>query len=161
MKLQSAFVYAYDDSARSLCDSYLNNVEAFCNKTKMIDPITEDELEPDEKMMRSIEEQIGISTVSKAEFRTELLTRMASMFRKGETFDYTSHPRLRDAIEKKLFADMKDIVQLTTSTKVPNEEQKSRLHTVQETLVDERGYCDHCAGELIRYVGAMLSRSSS
>ena len=42
-------------------NNYLDNVEAFCNKQKIKDPITEEEVEPDEKLMRSIEEQIGVS----------------------------------------------------------------------------------------------------
>lgn len=158
-EIQTAFVYSYDATARSLCDNYLNNVEAFCNRTKIIDPITEEELDPDENLMRSIEEQIGITDNAKKEFRSELLMRMASLYRGGKTFDYQSHPRLREAIEKKLFADLKDMVKLTTSTTVPNEEQQERIRGVEHTLIKERGYCPHCAGELIRYVGTQLSRA--
>ena len=158
-EIQTAFVYSYNETAKSLCDNYLNNVEAFCNDTKILDSVTDDELEPDEQLMRGIEEQIGVSDNGKKEFRSELLMRMASMYRRGETFDYQSHPRLREAIEKKLFADLKDIVKLTTSTRVPNEEQKERIRGVERTLVEERGYCQHCAGELIRYVSTLLSRT--
>jgi serine protein kinase len=157
-EVQSAFVYAYEDTARSLCGNYLNNVEAFCMRTKITDPITEDEFDPDEKLMRSIEEQIGISDNGKKEFRSELLMRMGSIYRQGGTFDHETHPRLKEAIEKKLFADMKDMVKLTTSSKLPNEEQKNRLQTVQDKLIEERGYCQHCSDELIRYVGTLLSR---
>lgn len=158
-EIQSAFVYSYEETARSLCGNYLNNVEAFCNRTKIIDPITEEELDPDEKLMRSIEEQIGVSDNSKKEFRSELLMRMASVYRRGETFDYHSHPRLKEAVEKKLFADLKDMVKLTTSAKVPNEEQRERIRSVERTLIEEKGYCPHCASELIRYVGTLLSRA--
>jgi serine protein kinase len=159
-EVQSAFVYSFDDTVRSLCNNYLNNVEAFCSNDKLTDPITEEELEPDETLMRGIEEAVGVTDNGKAEFRKELLMRMASAYRKGGTFDYTSHPRLREAIEKKLFSDLKDTVKLTTSAKVPNEEQKKRVQGFQQTLVDEKGYCEHCASELISYVGEALSRSS-
>ena len=40
---------------------------------------------------------------------------------KGKRFDYNSHDRLREAIQKKLFADLKDVVKITTSTKTPDE----------------------------------------
>ena len=60
-EVQRAFVYSFEQSAKTLLDNYLDNVEAFCNKQKMRDPITEDEVEPDEQLMRSVEEQIGIS----------------------------------------------------------------------------------------------------
>lgn len=158
-EIQKAFVYSYEESARTLCDNYLNNVEAFCNRDKIVDPITGDEYDPDEDLMRSIEEQIGISANGKKEFRSELLMRMASMFRRGEQFDYQSHPRLREAVEKKLFADMKDMVKLTTSSTVPNEDQQERIMGVQHTLIEAQGYCEHCSGEMIRYVGNLLSRA--
>lgn len=158
-EVQSAFVYAYEDTARSLCDNYLENIAAFCEKRNLVDPITDEESDPDEKLMRSIEEQIGINETSKKEFRNELLIRMGATLRKGETFDHHTHARLGEAIEKKLFADMKDMVKLTTSTKVPNKEQQERIANVEQTLVEEKGYCPHCASELIRYVGTLLSRA--
>src|SRR5581483_5297236 len=55
----------YDEIAKTLCNSYLDNVEAYCNKEKLKDPITEEPIEPDERLMRSIEEQIGISENAK------------------------------------------------------------------------------------------------
>ena len=59
--VQRAFVYAYEESAKTLLDNYLRNVDAFCNKTKVRDPITEEEVEPDERLMSSIEGQIGVA----------------------------------------------------------------------------------------------------
>lgn len=64
-EVQKAFVYSYEESAKTLMDNYLDNVEAFCNKNKLRDPLTGDEMSPDEKLMRSIEEQIGISENAK------------------------------------------------------------------------------------------------
>src|SRR5690625_3746220 len=58
-EVQKAFVYSYEESARTLMDNYLDNVEAFCNKSKLKDPLTDEEINPDERLMRSIEEQIG------------------------------------------------------------------------------------------------------
>lgn len=157
--IQKAFVYSFEDTSKSLSENYLDNVVAFCNKTKLLDPFTGEELEPDETMMRSIEEQIGVSDNGKKEFRNELLIRMASVSRRGTQFNYKSHPRLKEAIEKKLFADLKDVIKLTTSSKIPNEDQKERIQGVERTLVEDEGYCQHCAGEMIRYVGTLLSRT--
>jgi spore cortex formation protein SpoVR/YcgB (stage V sporulation) len=39
-EVQRAFVYSYEESARTLLNNYLDNVEAYCNKTKLRDPIT-------------------------------------------------------------------------------------------------------------------------
>ena len=157
-EVQRAFVYSFEQSAKTLLDNYLDNVEAFCNKTKLRDPITEDEVEPDEQLMRSVEEQIGISENAKKAFREEILIRLSSMARRGQSFTYRSHERLREAIEKKLFADLKDVVKITTSTKTPDAEQLRRINEVADRLIAEQGYCPVCANELVKYVGALLSR---
>jgi serine protein kinase len=157
-EVQKAFVYSYEESAKTLMDNYLDNVEAYCNWSKMKDPITGEELEPDEKLMRSIEEQIGISENAKKAFREEILIRISAYARKGKKFDYNSHDRLREAIQKKLFADLKDVVKITTSTKTPDEHHLKKINEVTATLIDEYGYCPTCANELLRYVGSLLNR---
>ena len=157
-EVQKAFVYSYEESARTIFNNYLDNVEAYCNGVKIKDPITEEELDPDEKLMRSIEEQIGISENAKKSFREEILIRLSSYARKGKSFDYNSHERLREAIEKKLFTDLKDVVKITTSAKTPDGEQLKRINEVIARLMDQHGYCSYCANELLKYVGSLLNR---
>jgi len=157
-EVQRAFVYSYEESARTLLNNYLDNVEAYCNKTKLRDPITDEEMEPDEHLMRSIEEQIGVSENAKRSFREEILIRISSLARKGQTFDYTSHERLKEAIEKKLFADLRDVVKITTSTRTPDKEQLRKINEVVDRLMAEHGYCHVCANEILRYTGSLLNR---
>ena len=157
-EVQRAFVYSYEESARTLLNNYLDNVEAYCNKTKLRDPITDEEMEPDEQLMRSIEEQIGITENAKKSFREEILIRISSLARKGMTFDYTSHERLKEAIEKKLFADLRDVVKITTSTRTPDKEQLRKINEVVNRLMSEHGYCHVCANEILRYTGSLLNR---
>jgi serine protein kinase len=157
-EVQRAFVYSFEESARTLLNNYLDNVEAYCNKQKLRDPITEEEMDPDEQLMRSIEEQIGVSENAKKAFREEILIRISSLARRGMQFDYTSHERLREAIEKKLFADLRDVVKITTSSKTPDPEQLRKINDVVDRLVREHGYCPVCANELLRYVGSLLNR---
>lgn len=157
-EVQKAFVYSYEESAKTLLDNYLDNVEAFCNWSKIRDPITGEEMQPDEKLMRSIEEQIGISENAKKAFREEILIRISAYARKGKRFDYNSHERLREAIQKKLFADLKDVVKITTSTKTPDESQLKKINEVIARLVDDYGYTPASANELLRYVGSLLNR---
>ena len=157
-EVQRAFVYSYEESARTMLNNYLDNVEAFCNKTKLRDPITDEEMEPDEHLMRSIEEQIGVSENAKRSFREEILIRISSLARKGQTFDYTSHERLKEAIEKKLFADLRDVVKITTSARTPDKEQLRKINEVVDRLMSEHGYCHVCANEILRYTGSLLNR---
>jgi serine protein kinase len=157
-EVQKAFVYSYEESAKTLFDNYLDNVEAYCNWNKIRDPLTGEEMDPDEKLMRTIEEQIGISENAKKAFREEILIRISAYARKGKRFDYSSHDRLREAIEKKLFVDLKDVVKITTSTKTPDENQLKKVNEVTKRLIDEHQYCPICANELLRYVGSLLNR---
>jgi serine protein kinase len=157
-EVQKAFVYSFEESAKTLLNNYLDNVEAFCHGKTLQDPITDEEIEPDEKLMRSIEEQIGISENAKKAFREEILIRLSSYARKGKRFEYDSHDRLREAIEKKLFADLKDVVKITTSSKTPDEQQLKKINDVTARLVDEHDYCPNCANELLKYTGSLLNR---
>ncbi|GIP34301.1 PrkA family serine protein kinase [Paenibacillus sp. J2TS4] len=157
-EVQKAFVYSFEESARTLFENYLDNIESYCNWTKMKDPLTGEPVDPDERLMRSIEEQIGISENAKKAFREEILIRLSTYSRKSRKFDYNTHERLREAIEKKLFADLKDIVKITTSTKTPDATQLKRINEVTRRLIDDNGYCPVCANELLKYVGSLLNR---
>ncbi|MDQ2806994.1 MAG: protein prkA [Chloroflexota bacterium] len=157
-EVQRAFVYSYEEAAHTLLNNYLDNVEAYCNKQKLRDAITEEEIEPNEALMRAIEEQIGVSDNAKKAFREEILIRLSSLARRGQKFDYTSHERLKEAIEKKLFADLRDVVKITTSARTPDPEQLRKINEVVDRLVRDHGYCPVCANALLTYVGSLLNR---
>ncbi len=163
-RVQRAFVYAYDESTRTLLDNYLKNADAFCNKNKINDPITGDEVDPDERLMCSIEEQMGVAGDSrKKEFREGVMRSVASCAMRGQPFTLSSNNSLQEAIEKKLFSDLKDVVKVTTTTRTPDAEQQKRIDAVRATLTDpglpdNERYCDHCAGELLKYAGQLINR---
>jgi serine protein kinase len=157
-EVQKAFVYSFEESAKTLLNNYLDNVEGYCNKIKLRDPITEEELDPDEPLMRSIEEHIGVTENAKKAFREEILIRISSLARRGQPFEYTSHERLKEAIEKKLFADLKDIVKITTNTKTPDKDQLRKMNDVINRLVEQQGYTVESANALVGYVGQLLNR---
>src|SRR5919202_667622 len=95
-EVQRAFVYSYEESARTLLNNYLDNVEAFCNKARLRDPVTDEEVEPDERLMRAIEEQIGVTETAKKAFRGGTVFRLSALARRGQRFESTSHDRLRE-----------------------------------------------------------------
>jgi serine protein kinase len=157
-EVQRFFVYSYEEAAHTLLENYLDNVDAYCNKTKVRDPITGEEMDPDEKLMRSIEEQIGVSENAKREFREGIMRSVASLARRGLRFEIGSDERLREAIERKLFADLKDVVKITTSARTPDPDQLRKINEVVERMVTQGGYCPICANEALRYVGTLLNR---
>ena len=68
MKIAKAFIAAYEEQAQSLFDTYLDNAEAFTTHSKLKDKVTKEEKQPDEKFMRIIEEQIGVTGSSRDGF---------------------------------------------------------------------------------------------
>lgn len=157
-EVQRAFVYSYEESTKTLMNNYIDNVEAYCNREKVKHPVTGEDVEPDERLMRSIEDQIGVGDNAKREFREGILRSVASLMRRGLTFTINSDERLKEALEKKLFSDLKDIVKITTSTKTPDAEQLKKINEVVDRMCKDQGYTPESANELLRYVGTLLNR---
>lgn len=156
--VQKAFFVSFEREAQTLLDKYLDNVEAYLDNRKLLDPITEEEIDPDEKLMRSIEEKVKVSESGKDAFRNEIFRKVAFSQRKGERFDYRSHEKLREAIEKQLFEERRDTIRLTVSSRNPDQEQLRKINEVVDTLVAREGYCTECANELLKYVSSLLAR---
>jgi len=55
-EVTKAFIHGYREQAQDLFNNYLDHAEAFVNKTKLKDPNTGEELEPDEEFLSSIEQ---------------------------------------------------------------------------------------------------------
>lgn len=157
-EVQRAFVYSYEESAKTLMDNFIDNVEAYCNREKVKHPVTGEDVEPDERLMRSIEDQIGVTENAKREFREGIMRSVASLMRRGQTFTVASDERLKEAIEKKLFSDLKDVVKITTSSKTPDDTQLKKINEVVDRMCREQGYTPESANELLRYVGTLLNR---
>ena len=156
--VQKAFFVSFEKEALTLVDNYLDNVEAFLDHTKLIDPITGEEVPPDEKLMRAIENMVKVPEHGKEAFRNEIFRKVAMAHRRGEKFDYTTHEKLKEAIEKQLFEERRDTIKLTISSRSPDTEQLKKLNEVVATLVAREGYCDECANELLKYVSSLLAR---
>ncbi len=157
-EVNKAFLYAYEDQAQALFDNYMKHATAFCLKKKIIDPVTQEEQEPDEKLMRSIEEMIGISEGAKSEFRQGLFVFKSDALDRGEYFDFKSYVPLQEAIEKKLMADLKNIVSLTLADKTRKEPKALKRKEDAVSKLMEKGYCPVCAETLLHFVGDMLRK---
>ena len=156
--VQKAFFISFEKEAATLVDNYLDNVEAYLDKAKLIDPITGEEVAPDEKLMRSIEDKVQVPEHAKESFRNEIFRKVAMANRRGEKFDYTSHEKLKKAIEKQLFEERRGTIKLTITSRNPDTEQLRKLNEVIDTLVTREGYCAECANELLKYVSSLLAQ---
>jgi serine protein kinase len=157
-EVRKAFIPAFADKAQDLLENYLNNCEAYCEKQRIRDPITGEEVPPDEKLLRGVEEMIGIPENAKDGFRSGVLMRIGMWLRKGRPLTYRSDDQLGRAVEAYLFEEMKDVVRITVSRRSPDQQHASRLNEVLRVLEEDRGYCPVCASSLLDYVGALLNR---
>jgi serine protein kinase len=160
-EVRKAFVPAFAEHAQRLLENYLTNIEAYCQGTKTQDPITNEDRDPDEKLMRSIEENVkpAVPQSAKDTFRQGVLMRIGIALRRGDRpLTYQTDTILASGIEEYLFDQLKDIVQVTVSKTNPDKEQAKRLNEVLTILVEERGYNEHSARDLLDYVGHLLNR---
>jgi serine protein kinase len=156
--VQKAFFVSFDQEALTLLDNYLDNVEAYLDQAKLTDPITGEEVPADEKLMRSIEEKIQVPDYGKDSFRNEIFRKVAMAHRHGDKFDYTTHEKLKSAIEKQLFEERRDTIKLTITSRSPDTEQLRKLNQVIDNLVEHQGYNTESANELLKYVSSLLAR---
>lgn len=154
-EITKAFIHSFREQADSLFNNYIDNAEAFVNKSKIKDVSTGEELNPDEDFMRSIEEQIGVSESSSKGFRADVTSYMFYLVRNGGKIEYTSYEPLKEAIEKKLMASVKDLSRIITKSRVRDEEQKEKYNTMVEEM-QKNGYCLHCCDVILKYAANNL-----
>lgn len=150
--VQKAFFVNFEHEIKNLLTNYMEQIEAFLDGTKI-----EDEWgtfsEPNERLMRSIEEKVGISESGKKSFRQEIFRKM---LKNGN--DYHEHAALKEALEKQLFDERQDIIRMTVSSRNPDEEELRKLNVVIDTLCKHHGYSVESANQLLRYVSSLMSR---
>ena len=119
-----------------------------------------DAVEPDERLMRSIEQRTDIPESRKDDFRHELMNYIAAVHLDGGQFDYRENRRLRRALELKLFEDQKDSIQLTnlvSSVVDPATEEKIGL--IRDRLCERFGYDEASADLVLQDVASLFARS--
>lgn len=157
-EVQKAFFVNFDKEIENLLNNYIDNVGAYLGDTKVVDEFG-DQHEPNKYLMRGIEEKVGISDASKDSFRQEVYRKVLKAKTEGG-FDYKSHAKLREALEKQLFDERSDTIRLTVSSRNPDPEALQKLNQVIDTLVKQYGYTADSANQLLRYVNSLMSRTT-
>jgi len=159
-EVAKAFVHAFDDQAEELHARYDLNCKAFCKDETVFDDITGEYMEPDEKIMRAIEELIPVPMESKREFRKGVFVYKADCLEEGKKWKWDTYKPLKEAIEKKLMNDLKNVVTLSIANTVSTSAKvKARRNKALKTL-KKKGYCEHCAKALLGFVGEILRREN-
>ena len=159
-EIAKAFISAYEEQAQSLFDTYLDNAEAYTTKQKMKDRVTKEERKPDERFMTSIEEQIGVTGSSKNGFRSDVTAYMFAKMRRGEKVDFRSYEPLKEAIEGYLINSVRDISRIVTKSKTRDKDQQKKYNEMVKVMIDQYGYNEESAEEILTYASNNLWRDS-
>src|SRR3990167_6855838 len=152
-------IAADEDAISRLCSNYVDNIKAYTQKERVRNKYTGQDEEPDERLMRSIEEKIDIPESRKDDFRREIMNYIGALAVEGKKFDYRTNERLHKALELKLFEDQKDTIKLTTMvSNIVDRETQEKIDVVKARLTKNYGYCDICATDVLNYVASIFAR---
>jgi len=154
-EITKAFVYSYQEQAESLFQNYLDHAESYVTKKKFKDRSTGEVLDPDEGFMKSIEEQIAIIGTACDGFRQEVIAFLWSAGRRGEKVTYESYEPLKEAIEKKLMASVRDVSRIITKARTRDDDQHKKYNKMVEQLI-RNGYPASCVDVILKYAANNL-----
>ena len=155
-------ISADEGAIARLCGNYIDSVKAFTQKERVKNPFTGGYEEPDERLMRSIEEKIDIPASRKEDFRRELMNYIGALSLDGKQFNYKMNERLYRALELKLFEDQKDTIKLTSLvSQVVDQETQAKIEVVKQRLITQFGYDEYSATDVLNYVASIFARGDA
>jgi len=159
-EVQRALV-ADEKAIERMCAKYIDNVIAYVNDEKMIHPITGSKMNPDERLMRSIEEKAGIPEQGCDDFRRSLAAFIGTLATRHQQFRWDSNPELKRALEAKVFEDVKDTIKLSSLTKEASQldpDLQEKIDAIKTRLIKQYGYNEQSATDVLDYVSSIFSR---
>jgi serine protein kinase len=152
-------ISADEEAVQKLCANYIDNVKAYTQREKVKNRYTGQDEEPDERLMRSIEEKIDIPESRKDDFRREIMNYIGALAIEGKVFDYRTNERLHKALEAKLFEDQKDSIKLSSLiSNVVDKETQKKIDIVKERMIRNFGYNEESATDVLNYVASIFAR---
>jgi len=155
-------ISADEDAIAKLCSNYIDNVKAYTQKEKIKNKYTGLYEEPDERLMRSIEEKIDIPDSRKDDFRREIMNYIGALAIDGKVFNWRTNERLQKALELKLFEDQKDSIKLKTLvSSVVDKETQEKIDVVKSRLIKNFGYDEESATDVLNFVASIFARGDA
>ena len=155
-------ISADEDAIKRLAANYIENVRAYTQHEKVRNRFTGREEEPDERLMRSIEEKIEIPDSRKDDFRQEIMNYIGALALDGKKFEYNTNARLLKALELKLFEDQRDTIKLKNLvSSVVDDETQQKIDVVKQRLIKYFGYNETSATDVLNYVASIFARGDS
>lgn len=155
-------ISADEEAIKKLCSNYIDNIKAYTQKEKVKNKYTAQYEEPDERLMRAIEEKIDIPESRKDDFRREIMNYIGALAIEGKTFDYRTNERLHKALELKLFEDQKDTIKLKNLvSSVVDRDTQEKIDVVKDRLTRNYGYCEICSTDVLNFVASIFARGDA
>ncbi|HEY8749258.1 MAG TPA: hypothetical protein VIM11_14845 [Tepidisphaeraceae bacterium] len=155
-------ISADEDAIRRLAANYIENVRAYTQHERVRNRYTGRDEEPDERLMRSIEEKINIPDSRKDDFRQEIMNYIGALALDGKKFEYNTNARLLKALELKLFEDQRDTIKLKNLvSSVVDDETQQKIDVVKQRLIKYFGYNETSATDVLNYVASIFARGDS
>lgn len=155
-------ISADEEAIGKLCANYIDNVKAYTQKEKVRNKYTGQYEEPDERLMRSVEEKIDIPGSRKDDFRREIMNYIGALAIEGKQFQYDTNERLHKALELKLFEDQKDSIKLASVvSNVVDKETQEKIDIVKQRLIKNYGYNEESATDVLNFVASIFARGDS
>lgn len=155
-------ISADEEAIAKLCANYIDNIKAYTQKERVKNKYTGQDEEPDERLMRSIEEKIDIPESRKDEFRREIMNYIGALAIEGKHFDFRTNERLQKALELKLFEDQKDSIKLTSLVSaVIDRDTQEKIDVVKNRMIRNYGYCEICATDVLNFVASIFARGDA
>ncbi|MDX2114801.1 MAG: serine protein kinase [Planctomycetota bacterium] len=152
-------ISADEDAIRRLCANYVDNVRAYTQKERVKNRYTGKDEEPDERLMRSIEEKIDIPDSRKNDFRQEIMNYIGALALDGKRFEYNTNARLYRALELKLFEDQRDTIKLKNLvSSVVDDQTQQKIDLIKKRMIEQFGYSDRSAADVLNYVASIFAR---
>ena len=152
-------ISADEGEIAKLAANYVDNVRAYTLKEKVKNRYTGRDEEPDERLMRSIEDKIEIPESRKDDFRREIMNYIGALAIEGKKFAYDTNDRLRRALELKLFEDKKDTIKFTSIvSNIVDRETQEKIDAVKTRMIRNYGYCEICAKNVLDFVSSIFAR---
>jgi serine protein kinase len=152
-------ISADEEAMARLCGNYIDNVKAYTQRERVKNKFTGQDEEPDERLMRSIEEKMVIPESRKDDFRREVMNYIGALALEGRQFDYKTNERLHKALELKLFEDQKDTIKLTSLvSNVVDASTQEKIDIVKSRLIKNYGYDEVSATDVLNYVASIFAR---
>ncbi len=155
-------ISADEDAIKRLAANYIENVRAYTQHERVRNRYTGRDEEPDDRLMRSIEEKIDIPESRKDDFRQEIMNYIGALALDGKKFEYNTNARLLKALELKLFEDQRDTIKLKNLvSSVVDDETQQKIDVVKQRLIKYFGYNEVSATDVLNYVASIFARGDS